>query len=75
MVKNAEVKVTADYGHGNVDLEDIGLLAEEKCLAKATHVDARRNSLEKFKRVDFCRCDVSCVRGNERDPCGDDRIR
>jgi hypothetical protein len=42
VVKNAEAKVTADYGHGNVDLEDIGLLAEEKCLAKATHVDARR---------------------------------
>ena len=42
VVKNAETKITADYGHGIVDLEDISVLAEDKCLAQATHVDARR---------------------------------
>jgi hypothetical protein len=42
VVKNAESKITADYGHGQVDLEDISLLAQEKCGAEATFVDARR---------------------------------
>jgi hypothetical protein len=42
VVKNAESKITADYGHGDVDLEDISLLAQEKCQAEHTHVDARR---------------------------------
>lgn len=42
VVKNAESKITADYGHGDVDLEDISLLAQEKCQAEYTHVDARR---------------------------------
>jgi hypothetical protein len=42
VVKNAESKITADYGHGVVDLEDISLLAQEKCEAEATYVDARR---------------------------------
>jgi hypothetical protein len=42
IVKNAESKITADYGHGIVDLEDISLLAQEKCHAEATFVDARR---------------------------------
>jgi hypothetical protein len=42
VVKNAESKIMADYGHGDVDLEDISLLAQEKCRAEYTHVDARR---------------------------------
>lgn len=35
----------ADYGHGQVDLEDISLLAQEKCQAAPTIIDARRNRL------------------------------
>jgi hypothetical protein len=42
VVKNAESKITADYGHGQVDLEDISLLAQDKCHAESTIVDARR---------------------------------
>jgi hypothetical protein len=42
IVKNAESKITADYGYGIVDLEDISLLAQEKCHAEPTFVDARR---------------------------------
>ena len=42
VVKSAEWKVTADYGHGEVDLEDISALAQEKCNSKPTYVDARR---------------------------------
>lgn len=42
IIKTAETKITADYGHGIVDLEDISLLAQEKCQAEATFVDARR---------------------------------
>jgi hypothetical protein len=44
VVKNAESKITADYGHGEVDLEDISSLAQEKCQAEYTYVDARRTS-------------------------------
>ena len=44
VVKNADAKITADYGHGEVDLEEISLLAAEKCHAQITHVDARRTS-------------------------------
>jgi hypothetical protein len=44
IVKNAESKITADYGHGVVDLQDISLLAQEKCHAEATFVDARRTT-------------------------------
>jgi len=63
IVKNAESKITADYGHGLVDLEDISLLAQEKCQAEATFVDARRIN---FLQTKFdCRCDISCVSGNE----------
>jgi hypothetical protein len=43
-VKNAESKITADYGHGQVDLEDISHLAEDKCHAESTFVDARRTT-------------------------------
>lgn len=42
VVKNAESKITADYGHGQVDLEDISQLVQDKCLAESTFVDARR---------------------------------
>ena len=42
VVKNAELRITASYGHGQVDLEDISLLAKGKCLAESTFVDARR---------------------------------
>ena len=42
VVQNAESKITADYGHGQVDLKDISLLAEDKCLAESTFIDARR---------------------------------
>src|SRR5271170_1509526 len=41
IINTAETKITADYGHGIVDLEDISLLAQEKCQAEATFVDAR----------------------------------
>ena len=44
IVKNAESKITADYGHGQVDLEDISHLAEDKCHAESTFVDARRTT-------------------------------
>jgi hypothetical protein len=44
VVKNAETKVTADYGYGGVDLEDISLLAQEKCKAEPTAIDARRKT-------------------------------
>jgi len=43
IVMNAESKITADYGHGQVDLQDISLLAQDKCGAEPTFVDARRN--------------------------------
>ena len=42
VVQDAESKITADYGHGQVDLEDIGLLAKEKCKAESIRVDAKR---------------------------------
>ena len=42
IVKNAETKITVDYGHGVVDLEDISLLTQEKCQAESTFVDAKR---------------------------------
>ena len=42
VVKNAETKITADYGHGEIDVEDISLLAQEKCQAESTYIDARR---------------------------------
>jgi hypothetical protein len=45
IVNNAESKITADYGHGRVDLQDISLLAQEKCHAEATFIDARRISV------------------------------
>ena len=61
VVKNAESKITADYGHGNVDLEDIGLLAEEKCSAIPTHVDARRITHEDTVELIVGRCYVSCL--------------
>jgi hypothetical protein len=51
VVKNADAKITADYGHGKVDLEDISLLAADKCLAQITHVDARRISHEAELKV------------------------
>jgi hypothetical protein len=44
VAKNASAKITADYGHGEVDLEEISLLAADKCHAQITHVDARRTS-------------------------------
>jgi len=45
IVNNAESKITADYGHGRVDLQDISLLAQERCHAEATFIDARRISV------------------------------
>ena len=45
VVKNAEWKITADYGHGEVDLEDISALVTDKCGAVATYVDAGRSLL------------------------------
>jgi hypothetical protein len=45
ITENAESKITADYGHGQVDLEDISLLAEDKCDALSTFVDSRRTTL------------------------------
>ena len=42
VVKNAELRITASYDHGQVDLEDISLLAKGlKCLTESTFVDAR----------------------------------
>jgi len=52
VVKNAESKITADYGHGDVDLEDISLLAQEKCQAEYTHVDARHATFPLFQETD-----------------------
>ena len=51
VVKNAKSKITADYGHGQVDLEDISLLAEEKCHAEPTFVDARRTISSRYGRL------------------------
>jgi len=45
IVNNAESKITADYGQGRVDLQDISLLAQQKCHAEATLIDARRISV------------------------------
>ena len=42
VVKNAESKITADYGYGHVDLKDISLLIQDRCGAESTFVDARR---------------------------------
>src|SRR5271170_4572810 len=53
IVKNAESKIAADYGHGVVDLQDISLLAQEKCHAEATFVDARR--------ITFLQASLTCV--------------
>jgi len=45
VVENAEWKVTADYGHGELDLEDISALAMQKCGSLVTFVDARRTAI------------------------------
>jgi hypothetical protein len=45
--------MTADYGHGEVHLEDISDLVAEKCGADSIFVDARRTTLAKLVlRVD-----------------------
>jgi len=54
-VKNAESKITADYGHGIIDLEDISLLAQEKCHAEATFVDARHATFPAFQATNKTR--------------------
>lgn len=47
MVTNAVSKITADYGHGEVHLEDISDLVANKCGAESILVDARRSTLAK----------------------------
>jgi len=47
VVKNAVSRITADYGHGEVDLEDISELAKERCGAQSFSVDARRMPCQK----------------------------
>jgi hypothetical protein len=44
VVQSAESKITADYGHGEVDLEDIRTLVEDRCLAESVHIDGRRTT-------------------------------
>jgi hypothetical protein len=52
-VTNAVSKITVDYGHGEVHLEDISDLVVDKCGAESIFVDARRITLERSAlRVD-----------------------